>query len=207
MKIIPIITLILILFSCNGQEESKQKIKNQSEMTTEKFDIETFNKNKVNNEYSFLLESGKKIEQMQAGDGESLIYIEYETPKDPELFYVYKEYHNNGVLKLKGERFKQGGKFQKGIWKKYNSNSSLSEEIDYDKPFKFTFEQLLELIKKEKDTINLFDKNTSIARRNDSEGTDWFITYRKEFGRREVIKVDGVTGEILERSFYPHEDN
>ena len=29
---------------------------------------------------------------MQAGEGESLIYVEYETPQYPELFYIYKEY-------------------------------------------------------------------------------------------------------------------
>ena len=79
-----------------------------------------------------------------------------------------------------------------------------SQEIKYKE---YSYTQFFKLIEKEKDTINLYDKNTSIAKSNDSEGTFWFITYKKKFGRREVIKVNGITGELLERSHYPHEDN
>jgi len=208
MKIISIITIVLILFSCNAQEKNKQDITIQklTEMTTETFDIVTFNNNKINNEYNYLLEDKTKIQQMQAGYEDNLVYVEYKMPPKPEYFYDYKEYHNNGILKIKGKRFKQGA-FQQGVWKRYDEMGKLQEEIDYDKPFKFTFEELVKLIKKEKDTINLFDKNTSIGRSTDKTGTFWYITYKKTSMRRERIKVDGITGEIIERSHYSHEDN
>jgi hypothetical protein len=206
-----IVTALFILLSCNAQEKkdsTKKKVntKKNTEMTTETFDIEKFNKNKINNEYNYLLEDKTKIQQMQAGHEEKLVYVEYKIPPKPEYFYSYKEYHNNGILKIKGKRFKQGA-FKQGVWKKYDKIGTLIEEIDYDKPFKFTFEQLVALLKKEKDTIDLYDKNTSIVRGVVEEGTFWEVEYKKDWGRRETMVIDGITGEILERSFHPHLDN
>lgn len=197
MKTIPII-IILVLFSCNAQE--KKTTQKHTEMTTETFDIETFEKNKLNGEYNFVLEDGTKIRQTSSDNS----YSEYITHPKPELFMTFKGYYKRGRLKRYVIRYPNN--FQK-IRKEYDKQGKLIEEIDYDKPFKFTFEQLLELIKKEKDTIDLYDKNTSIGRGSDEEGTVWFVTYKKNWGRREVIKIDGITGQILERSHYPHEDN
>lgn len=202
MKTIPIITIILVLFSCNAQEKNKQKTKNQKEieMTTEKFDIETFNKNQINGKYNFLLKDSTKIEQEIDKEFYN-VTIRYPLPK---MFITDKRYYKSG--NLESELIHFPNRFLKSL-KKYDKKGKLTEEIDYDKPFKFTFEQLIDLIKKEKDTINLFNTNTVITRGSDANGTDWFITYKKGFGRREVIKVDGITGEILERSHYLHEDN
>lgn len=215
MKTISIIIVIFVLFSCNAQEKKQQKTTTQkhTEMTTEKFDILIFNKNQVNDTYNFK-RNGHKIEQIQTGEGQNLIYTEYEIPNAPELFYTYKEFYNNGILKEKGKRFKQG-KFQKGIWKEYNKNGELIEEINYDNPYDFSFEKLVKLLNDKEFKIDLLDKNTSVGRGiggNDWKGKidsnyTWYISWKNKSMRRETLKVDGITGEILERSHYPHEDN
>ncbi|WP_010522277.1 hypothetical protein [Aquimarina agarivorans] len=212
MKYILIIASFLFC-SCNAQNKKEKieknkiiKVNTHTEMTTEKFDIPAYNERKKNAKTAIFLENEIEIQQFDVGDDEDIIYVEYEIPPKPEYFFVYKEYHSNGILKLKGLRFKRG-KFQKVIWKNYNFNGELIEEINYDNPYKFTFEQLLELIEKEKDTIDLYDENTSIKRGILAEGALWQIKYKKTPMRREKLKIDGITGEILVRGFHPHEDN
>lgn len=215
MKTIPIITIILVLFSCNAQEKNKQEKTTQkhTEMTTEIFDLETFNKNKVNDVYSFK-RNGIEIQQIQTGKGDDLIYTEYETPNAPELFFIYKEFYYNGSLKEKGKRFKQG-KFQKGIWQEYDKKANLIKETNYDTPYNFNFEQLVKLLNDKEYKIDLLDKNTLIGRgiggsdwkgKIDTNPT-WYIVWKNKPMRRETLKIDGITGDILERSHYPHEDN
>ncbi|PIE47951.1 MAG: hypothetical protein CSA40_01955 [Flavobacteriales bacterium] len=169
-------------------------------MTTEKFDITTFEKNKVNGECNYILEDGTKIKQFSTNE----YYIEIITPPKPALFERYKKFYKTGELYLFFIIFPND--FIK-LRKEYDKTGKLIEEIDYDKPFKFTFEQLLDLIKKEKDTIDLFDKHTIISRGVIEQDTVWEIVYRKTYGRRERIIVDGITGEILKRNYYLHLDN
>ncbi|WP_238527902.1 hypothetical protein [Aquimarina agarivorans] len=202
MRLLHIILSVFICFSCRGQE-SRQNNTTQKDttMTTEKFDIATFEKNKINTEYNFVLDDGTKVRQVE-GEND---YSVYEYPAPPELFMTFKRfYKSNKSLEQHVIRFPN--RFLKKRLE-YDKEGKLVEAVDYDKPFKFSFEQLLELIKKEKDTIDLFDKNTTIGRGSDEKGTDWYITYKKVPMRREVIKVDGITGEILERSHYSHLDN
>lgn len=210
MKLELLTILSFIIFSCDSQnkEKKKQTTQKKIERTTETFDIETFDKNKIIDEYNFVLENGTKIRQTSSSDS----YSEYITHPKPELFIEFKGYYKNGKLKRYVIRYPNN--FQK-IRKEYNKDGKLIEEINYDTPFKFTFEELLELLKKEKETIDIFNKNTSIAR--GINGVDWqgkidtnytwYIEWKKTYGRRETLKVHGVTGEILERGHYPMEDN
>ncbi|WP_010520665.1 hypothetical protein [Aquimarina agarivorans] len=140
---------------------------------------------------------------MQEIDNE--FYNETIKPPLPETFITDKRYYPSGNLKSELVHFPN--RFLKSL-KKYDETGKLIEEINYDKPFKFSFEQLIELIKNEKDSIYVFDKkNTTISRSNDNYGAFWYITYKKVPMRREVIKIGGITGEILERSHYSHLDN
>lgn len=206
MKYILIIASLLF-WSCNAQNKKEKIEKNKittvnkhTEMTTEKFDIETFEKNKTGTEYNFTSESGETVRQIGKEDK----YIEYIAPLPPGLFETYKQYYKSGELQRYIVSFPKD--FLK-LKKEYDKSGKLIEEIDYDPPYKFTFEQLLKLIEKEKDTIDLYNKNTTIGRSSDKAGTFWYITYKKVPMRREDITIDGVTGEILERGFHPHEDN
>ncbi|MCF6351031.1 MAG: hypothetical protein L3J23_08410, partial [Flavobacteriaceae bacterium] len=170
------------------------------EMTTETFDIEKFEKNKVDGEYYYTLEDSTTVRQIESENE----YIEYIMPPKPNLLEIYKQYYKSGEIQRYIISFPKDFLVLK---KNYDKTGKLIEEIDYDKPFKFTFEQLVALLKKEKDTIDLYDKNTTIGRGSDEKGTDWYVTYKKVLMRREFIIINGITGEILERNFHLHLDN
>ncbi|WP_255572375.1 hypothetical protein [Cellulophaga sp. HaHa_2_1] len=201
-----VILLYYLLISCIGQEKSKtiptENIKQKKIMTTEKFDIATFEENKVDGEYNFIKKDGTKVRQTEGVND----YSVYEYPEPPSFFMKFKRFSKETkILQQDVTRFPN--RFLV-LRLEYDNNGKLMEEQNYNIPYKFTFEQLLLLLKNEQDTIDIFDKkNTTIGRKSDESGTFWFITYYKVPMRREVIKVDGVTGEILERSFYPHEEN
>jgi hypothetical protein len=196
----------MILVSCQAQNTKQKSNHQKKEMTTEKFDIKKFEKNQVNGNYSFVLENGYSVKQFYSGLNSSKIYLEYYFTPEKKHFYLYKEFYFNGILKTVGFRNKISS-FQIGIWKTYNKKGELIEEINYDEPFDFSFEQVLELLKKEKDLIDPYNKNTNISRGIDGDKPIWEVSYRKEYGRRETIIIDGKTGEIIERDFYLHEDN
>jgi len=202
--------IFLSILGCNGQEKKNETKKlKKIEMTTEKFDIETFTKKKnESNEYSFELEDGARVRQIKSGEN----YIAFTTPLPPEMFMIFKEYFNNGSLKRYIIRYPKN--FLK-MSKEYNEEGKLIEEIDYDKPYSFTFEELVTLLKKEVAEIDFYDKNTTISRGINStdwqdkvdKGPTWYVVWKKDWGRRETLKIDGITGQILEKSFYNHLDN
>ncbi|MGG6229176.1 hypothetical protein [Tenacibaculum sp. SDUM215027] len=202
MKTFVILFASILLTACNAQEKNKNRNTTEKtrEMTTEKFDIVSFNKHQVNGEYNFVLKDGSKVRQLSSDN----YYEEIITLPKPSYFETYKKYYKTSELYLSITSFPNDFLVLK---KEYDKTGKLIEEINFDLPYEFTFEQLLELMKKEKDTIDLFDKNTSIGRSSDTTGTFWYITYKKTPMRRERIKINGITGEILERSHYPHEDN
>ena len=173
---------------------------NNKKIITEKFDIKTFEKNKIDGEYNFVLDDGTKIRQSST----EIDYGEFVIPPPPQLFITSKQYFKTGELQALLILYPND--FIK-LKKVYDKDGKLVEETNFDIPYKFSFEQLLELIKNEKDKIDLFDRNTSITRGVLDEGPIWEITYKKVFMRRELIKVNGITGEILERSHYSHLDN
>ncbi|MCF6351030.1 MAG: hypothetical protein L3J23_08405 [Flavobacteriaceae bacterium] len=169
-------------------------------MTTETFDIEKFEKNKVDGEYYFTLEDSTTVRQIESENE----YIEYIMPSKPNLLEIYKQYYKSGEIQRYIISFPKDFLVLK---KNYDKTGKLIEEIDYDKPFKFTFEQLVALLKKEKDTIDLYDKFTSITRGVVKEGIFWEVEYKIQKNRVEEITIDGITGEILERNFHLHLDN
>lgn len=207
MKYILIITSLLF-WSCNAQNKKEKIKKNKittvnthAEMTTENFDITLFKKNNINNTYSFKLNDGSLVTQ-ESDEG---YYYETITPVPPKLFIKEKRFYESGLLESILVKFPNN--FLINLVE-YNNEGKLINEMNYDIPFKFNFEKLLLLIKNEKDSIDISDRrNTTIGRSSDENGTFWYITYKKVPMRREVIKVDGITGEILERGFHPHEDN
>lgn len=200
------IILSFLLFACNAQTKKQTVSSNNTtntkrQMTTDKFDIEIFDKHQTNGKYHFTLDDKTLIEQEIDND----FYNEtINPPKTLSYFITQKRYFNSG--QLESILIEYPNDFVISI-KEYNLENDLINEINYDNPYKFTFENLLKLIKKEDNTIDLNNRNTKIGRSSDEKGTFWYITYKKVPMRREVLKVDGITGEILERSFYPHEDN
>ncbi|MFD2592287.1 hypothetical protein ACFSTE_15725, partial [Aquimarina hainanensis] len=107
------------------------------------FDVEQFNKNKINNRYTYISKDSTKVEQStwQFGYEETIT-------KQNDFFQVYNKYYKDGTLKVTGEFFPDD--FLKGIWKEYDEQGNLVKETDYDAPYKFTWEDILKLIKERK---------------------------------------------------------
>lgn len=193
MKIILKYILLLMLFTnCKAQNNSQKTTKMKT------FDIETFNKNKNHlNEYTYI--SSDSTVTKQSDDD----YEYYETIKPKESFFLsINRYYKNRIIKLEGHIFQNF--FQKGVWKEYNEQGNLIKEIDYDKPFKFTWNDILKIIKDRE--LNMDDYGFRITRGSSEKGTTWSITYNKSEEKMllGVIIIDGITGKIIKEFDEPY---
>ncbi|MFC5045099.1 hypothetical protein [Aquimarina hainanensis] len=161
------------------------------------FDVEQFNKNKINNRYTYISKDSTKVEQStwQFGYEETIT-------KQNDFFQVYNKYYKDGTLKVTGEFFPDD--FLKGIWKEYDEQGNLVKETDYDAPYKFTWEDILKLIKERKLDMDAY--GFLITRGTSDNGTAWSITYNKseEDMLLGVIIIDGITGKIIKEFDEPY---
>lgn len=174
--------IITLITSCKAQNNNKK----QNTMKT--FDIETFNKNKTQTEYNFITKDSTVIEQDEDYDE----YYETIKPKN-SYFQTINRYYKSGKLKSTVERFPNN--FLAGILKKYDQQGTLIKETDYDKPFKFTFDDILKFIKKR--GIDMKAHDFILSRGKINGKLSWDITWEKEdkTGLRRAW-IDGVTGKI-----------
>ncbi|MCF6351302.1 MAG: hypothetical protein L3J23_09805 [Flavobacteriaceae bacterium] len=178
--------IIIVMASCKAQNN------NLKQDTMKTFDIETFNKNKIGNEYNTVLEDSTVIKQYKSGSG---LYIELIKPKN-SYFQTRNRYYSNGKLKSTVQDFPND--FLAGVMKEYNQQGALIKETDYDKPFKFTFKDILKFI--EQRNIDMKGDYFRIGR-NVVDGTPvWGITYDKEKEKMILgtIGLDGITGEVIQ---------
>ncbi|MFC5045096.1 hypothetical protein [Aquimarina hainanensis] len=159
------------------------------------FDIEAYNKKKKNPGYDgYYLKDSTYIRQFDAGgDGIYTNYIEVITHPN-NFFQEYRVFHHNGKIKIDGLKFFND--FEKGIWKEYDEQGNLVKETDYDAPYKFTWENVLELIKERK--IDMSHEQFRVIRGSSEKGTSWAIVYDKPktHDKLGVINIDGITGKI-----------
>lgn len=221
-----LICIAFILISCNGQEKRQDNDKiiqqnKNTEMTTETFDIKTFENNKIDGEYNFTLEDGTKVRQL----GGKTDYSEYITPPKPKLFVLFKGYYKNGTLREYVTRYPKD--FIKLI-QKYDKEGALIESTNYDSLYKLTFDEVLIILEKEegKGVVDIFDRLTTISRSSDEKGKYWHIQYynrqKKGYDKRieefnpsinqaliiiEELTIDDVTSKIIKRGYYPHNNN
>ncbi|KFF24362.1 hypothetical protein IW16_21070 [Chryseobacterium vrystaatense] len=133
------------------------------------------------------------------------------TLKD-SYYRITKIYYPNGNIKKKGLSANTGN-FQKGVWYEFDEQGNLIKETDYDKPFTFTFEDILKFCEKHRIKINKGPILQSTGWHNDifrdiQNGKPiWRIEHLKKTNLVEVIKIDGVTGKVLETSSYGYINN
>jgi hypothetical protein len=178
-------------------------------------DFETFNQfqyeNRKDKNTSVLrefLEDGTYLEVDGLGD----IKQSWETPKY-SFFKISKYYYKNKNIKNKGLGFNSGG-FPKGTWYEFDEKGNLIKEIDYDKNYKFTFEDILNFCEKENIRV---DKgpilqstgfHTRIYRDRPYLGkNNWGISWLKKVDIIEDIVIDGTTGKVLSRTDRGYENN
>nr|WP_199158258.1 hypothetical protein [Pedobacter sp. ASV2] len=151
---------------------------------------------------SEFLADGTYIEMTVANAGKN--YLET-TPNS--YLMISKAYFNNGNIKSKGLAFNADA-FQKGIWYEFNENGQLIKETDYDKYYKFTFEDILKFCEREhievkKGPILQSTGFHTAIRRGYSLLMDnvswWEIDWLKKSDLIETIKLNGNTGVVVEK--------
>ncbi len=192
MKMILNYALLLVLFiHCKAQNNTQKT----TQMKT--FDIETFEKNKIDNEYKIVTKDSTEIIQGQWHSG----YDEIIKHKESHI-QTYNKYYNTGTLKLTGDFYPRN--FEKGIWKEYDEQGHLIKETDYDAPYTFTWEDILKLIKDRKLDMDAY--GFEIFRGSNEKGTTWSITYNKSEKDMllSIILIDGITGKIIKEFDRPY---
>lgn len=187
--------LLILVQSCSGQERKTpiKKLETPSKnKAMDKFDTERFKENQREGEWKFKNNRGEAVRQYKIDDG-----FQEETTLPDGYFILSKSYYENGNLAEMGQRF-HGNGFLKGIWTTYDKNGKIESETDYDRPFKFGWEDVLVSLKKNK--IDPLDNFTMITRRNDVVGPVWYISWdTKELtpdGKKVLknVSINGLTG-------------
>lgn len=136
----------------------------------------------------------------------------YEFRKN-QYFSISKVYYANGNIKKKGLCFIYSGIFEKGVWYNFDEAGNLTDSIDYDEPYKFTFEQVLDFSRKEGIKFRKFDveyKPSGFEKYNELhryfhnyyKKHVWVVTrWNQERLQMESIFLDARTGEVIEREF------
>ncbi|GGX30769.1 hypothetical protein [Aquimarina muelleri] len=176
MKLKIAILLILSVINCKSQDFPKKE-------PMAVFDIETFEKHKIDNEYNFILKDSTTVRQLEWE-------YEYEEirKKKTSYFEIYKSFYKSGELKMLVERLPN--RFVKYI-KEYDEQGNLIKETDYDKGFDYTWEDLLKLLKKRE--VDIKDTDNTTIRKDEGE---WWVYYVKGLYIYN-IRIDGKTGKIL----------
>ncbi len=202
--------LILILFinySCNAQNKSLMvpEIDNRFERF-DSFKYDSLYK-KNSNYIKDTLNNGTYIEMNVANYGKS-----YSITTKDSYYTITKVYYPNGIIKTKGVS-NNTETFQVGIWYEFDEEGKLVKEIDYDKPYKFTFEDILKFCEKEKIEIRKGPILQStgwyneISRSIENGQPIWRIEHLKKTNLIEIIKLDGVTGKVLGTETYDYINN
>ena len=154
-----------------------------------------------------ILDNGTTIIMKKVNAGSSYAEI----PRD-SYFFLNKAYYFNGNIREKGLFFIYDG-FRKGMWYYFDEQGNLTDSIDHDKPFRFTFEQVLAFARKEGlvfmktpvDWDYYSPWRPKIKREyNPISGECWWeIGWYKGIppGAIERIRLDGVTGKEISRTY------
>ncbi len=112
------------------------------------------------------------------------------------LFETFYGYHNSGNLKNTGNNYVK--RFSSGIRYYFDEQGTIEKYEDYDAPYEFNWEDVLEFLKNQK--IKKEDI-TEIYRSNLTGQYQWEIIYKpKEFLKTDNVKVltlDAKTGEVI----------
>ncbi|MCL2682183.1 MAG: hypothetical protein FWE63_01700 [Bacteroidales bacterium] len=216
MKKIVIILIILALItsSCSGQTQTliaTNSCNGQREIITtqnkdimaERLDLELLEQNakkipsgkSFSYRWKFVTDDGTEIE---IDGSEEKGFNEKQFPPKPAFFFIYKEYYENGNLRLKGKCM-GGGATKIGEWEFYNKENELVSKMNFDENYgKFGYNELLLFLHQE-GQINL---ETGKNREKVSFGYEdkkWWVSFMGAGGLRTEYELDGETGEVLSK--------
>ena len=192
-------TLLILVLLINSY--SIQPCLAEEAANMEKFNIEAFKRNLIENNGVFFLPDGTKIHQFEASRGG---YIEDRTP--PQSAYTYRKLYNpQGYVITTTQKFYS---FFTGISKYYDGHGNLiKEEInDRDQYFPFSIEALAAKMKADY-KIDILNSDNVYRLARGIYGTDPLVSYylvdcydlASPAPDQAVISflVDGSTGEVL----------
>ena len=199
MKKLIVVGLLVLLNSC-----SNQIIKNNlNENTKEYFDINKYKDWEIDTKYS---PTGK---DKYLKKGEERISIEYfNDAVQIELNNINSPYYKFKKFSLKTNRLLLTGtefyKINIGIWENYDETGQLIKKIDYDKPYKFSIEDLIKKMKNEYD-IDLLDveRVSYVSRYEEKKDVNlplYEVCYKYSSlnnNKVEYYLINGTTGETL----------
>jgi len=213
-KKILIYVLLGLLTSCIAQKNKEKSIKKdimipKLDRNFEMFDLNRYNRLQALNPYLVkeLMTNGNYLEMFKSDAGLGI----YETLSN-SYFQISKVYYKNGYIKAKGVEF-NGYAFNMGIWYEFDESGKLIKETDYDKPYKFTFDDIVKFCENEKillqkgPILQNTGYHTVIRRDHNAESSWWQIEWLKKPNVIEIIKLDGNTGKILKRQDTDYTNN
>ncbi|WP_326984289.1 hypothetical protein VUJ46_07085 [Chryseobacterium sp. MYb264] len=164
MKHILLAILMISTLSCKGQ---RIKIFNPKEMKT--FNIQNFEKNKGKqgyvNEYHYTLIDESEVREYSttvSPNNSELRYKREITKKHNPFKYSYT-YYGNSYLYAEINEFNNSLL----LAKEYDKDGRLIKETDFDKNFKHIFEQIHDIVLKEK-KVDIYDTRQAVALRHDT---------------------------------------
>jgi hypothetical protein len=193
--------IVLFFLFANAKSQIKNTNKN-----IEHFDLKKFREHNSNeNHFGFVLENGDKVQQFTGEGGKGFIE---RTEKKDTPFTIVKAFHENTSLLTKGEEFYN---FRVGIYKEYDENGNLTKEINYDKDYKFSIDDLAKKMKEEY-KIDILKRSpwVKVMRDKIDSGIIYKVmVYLKEnkYSDTKNYTIDGTTGKVISEKVlsYPKE--
>ncbi|MFV0329226.1 MAG: hypothetical protein ACK5KL_05260 [Dysgonomonas sp.] len=165
----------------------------------ERFNIGEFDDNRHYNDYSFITPEGVTVFQCKVEDG----YIEEWQYSNGYINIKY--FYPDGALKIKGYRFHN---LDCGVWKYYDEQGNVIKDVNWNASFKFSVEDLINMMKRSED-IDLLDGKSlfSIERyeKNNIHKSLYaiWINSIENANMVDCFMIDGDNGDILfKRSRY-----
>lgn len=214
MKKIFLASLFLIMNNCNGQKN------NQFTENMKTFNVQKFEENKgkgtlydhvdmydyKNKEGYWVVQYGKSFASTNdAKVYQQIIFKEYSP------FKYYSFYFSNGLLAQEIFNFNKSAV----LIKEYNLSGNIIRIQDFDKDFRHSFEQIHEIVLKEKN-IDIYDTRQAIALRHDTPNAVIKKYYQIHVLKSKLVGsewqsipdysfiIDDVTGKIIKSSDNDH---
>lgn len=190
---------MLSVLSCKAQQ--KQLSLSKTEPTKmAKLGNKSFNEIQVNGVANFTLPNGNSVKQFTAGDN----YVEdiklRDTPFETQNIYA----KSNGAIQSSTELFYD---FPIKIQKFYDGDGSVIKEINFDKPYQFSTDDLALKIKNEFNidimNVNNYVHVSRTILPDDSELPKYTVSFpvnrnaNTPYGDKRVLLIDGNTGALI----------
>jgi len=157
------------------------------------FNVSNFDAHKANGHYVATLPDGSEIEQWESR-GE--YYLE-ETRKGRTNYSTYRMFYFDTKRLMKaGDQF---FRFPIGTWRTYDKEGRVTEQVDHDKAFRVSIEDLTKIMRDRKVEINVRGNGVGVMRDESPAPsyTVFFPDVPKDDSKIRFVVVDGVTGKIV----------